>query len=144
MLKIQFAEGQLQNEQQKVLSAGFEAHSAKNNSPEYDQKHVNWSVFNDDDQLVAALTANTLWDWLYIDELWVDETCRGTGLGKQLMAKAEEYAISQNMTGIWLWTQSWQAPGFYRSLGFAEFTRFEDFPKKHSRIGLRKSLDLGV
>ncbi len=140
MVKIEFAEGQLQHEQQKVLSAGFEAHSMKNHAPDYDKKHVNWSVVNDNDQLVAALTANTLWDWLYIDELWVDESCRGIGLGKQLMAKAEQYAVSQNMSGIWLWTQSWQAPGFYLSLGFVEFTRFEDFPKKHSRIGLRKYL----
>ena len=53
---------------------------------------------------------------------------------------AEELAVSQDLQGLWLWTQSGQAEGFYRQLGYREFARFDHFPKRHSRIGYRKIL----
>jgi|GEM_PF-4997429 len=42
--------------------------------------------------------------------------------------------------GIWLWTQSWQAEGFYMQLDHSQFTRFDILPKGHSRTGFRKKL----
>jgi ribosomal protein S18 acetylase RimI-like enzyme len=66
----------------------------------------------DDSSLAGALTADLLWDWLYIDELWVDERSRGLGLGKSLMLQAEEFAASKALSGLWLWTQTWQAADF--------------------------------
>ncbi len=88
----------------------------------------------------AVLTADILWDWMYIDELWVSPASRGEGFGRKLMKHAEDFAGSQALRGIWLWTQGWQAEGFYRALGYEEFTRFDGFPKGHSRIGFRKYL----
>jgi hypothetical protein len=44
------------------------------------------------------------------------------------------------LTGIYLWTQSWQAGGFYAKLGYEQFTEFADFPPGHSRLGFRKYL----
>ncbi len=140
MLEIQFSQGPLTEEHQTQLTVGFESHSQAQEAPSYAKESLNWTVVNEQGDLIAALTANLLWDWLYIDELWVDESCRGMGMGKQLMAKAEEHAKKNEISGLWLWTQSWQAPNFYKSLGFEEFTRFDNFPVGHSRIGLRKSL----
>ncbi|WP_413112243.1 GNAT family N-acetyltransferase [Thaumasiovibrio sp. DFM-14] len=140
MPKIDFTVGALDAQKQGQLTAGFESHSQTQMAPAYRKESFNWTVQDDQGNLIAALTADLLWEWLYIDELWVDESCRGTGLGKQLVEKAEEYAIAQALSGLWLWTQSWQAPAFYQRLGFEEFTRFENFPTGHSRIGLRKSL----
>lgn len=140
MPKIEFMTGDLDAHKQTELTAGFESHSQTQEAPPYRKDRLNWTVQDEQGNLIAALTADLLWDWLYIDELWVDESCRGTGMGKQLMGKAEEYAMTQELSGLWLWTQSWQAPVFYQRLGFEEFTRFEGFPAGHSRIGLRKSL----
>lgn len=138
MIKIRFATGSLDENHQQVLSAGLEIHTKKSSSPPFRKNRINWLVFEDNDQLVGVLTSDVLWDWIYVDELWVDKDYRGRGIGKQLMDKAEKYAISHEMTGLWLWTQDWQAPKFYEQLGFKEFTRFDDFPKGHCRIGLRK------
>ncbi len=140
MPQINFTKGDLTAQRQHELTAGFESHSDKQSAPPYHKERLNWTVQNEQGELIAALTADLLWDWLYIDELWVDERCRGTGMGKQLMSQAEEYAKTRVLSGLWLWTQSWQAPVFYQRLGFEEFARLEDFPKGHSRIGLRKSL----
>ncbi|WGK80522.1 GNAT family N-acetyltransferase [Vibrio aestuarianus] len=140
MLKIDFITGALEAQKQGELKAGFESHSQINAAPSYNKERLNWTIQDDNGKLIAALTVDLLWDWLYIDELWVDENYRGTGIGKQLMGKAEEYSKLKKLSGLWLWTQSWQAPVFYQRLGFEEFTRFDDFPIGHSRIGLRKSL----
>lgn len=140
MPNIEFAQGRLNDKLQSELTAGLESHSQMQVAPNYDKQHVNWTVRDDNGELIAALTADLLWDWMYIDELWVDDRCRGTGMGSKLMHHAEQYAIESKLSGLWLWTQSWQAPVFYQKLGFVEFTRFDDFPKGHSRIGLRKTL----
>ena len=104
------------------------------------QNPFKWVGIDDDQQVLAILTIDVLWDWAYVDELWVHPEARGTGLGKRLMNLAEEFAEQRGQSGIWLWTQSWQAEGFYRQLGYEEFTRLEDFPKGYTRIGFRKRL----
>jgi ribosomal protein S18 acetylase RimI-like enzyme len=140
MLNIEFAQGSLDAKAQSELTAGLESHGQVQDAPSYNKQRFNWTVRDDNGELIAALTADLLWDWMYIDELWVDDRCRGTGMGSKLMKQAEQYAIEHKLSGLWLWTQNWQAPVFYQKLGFVEFTRFDDFPKGHSRIGLRKAL----
>ncbi len=123
-----------------MVTAGFEIHTKESSAPSFQKDRINWLVYEESELLVGVLTADVLWDWIYIDELWVDKNYRGRGIGKELMDKAEQYALSQGMTGLWLWTQSWQAAEFYDQLGYKEFTRFVDFPKGHHRIGFRKQV----
>ncbi len=138
MVNVILSHGDLSNSQHQVVTAGFERHTKECSAPSYQKERINWLAYESEDILVGVLTANLLWDWIYIDELWVDERYRGTGLGQKLMNFAEDYAISHSLTGLWIWTQSWQAPNFYDRLGYEEFTRFNDFPKGHYRIGFRK------
>ena len=96
--------------------------------------------FYDRLKLVAALDGETCWDWAYVDTLWVAENFRGQGLGTQLMQQAETHARQQAQTGVYLWTQSWEAPRFYEKNGFEKFAAFENFPCLHQRYGYRKYL----
>ena len=139
-LNIVFRQGPLTSLEQSVVSQGFHTHSEERSAPEYKKERVKWLAVDERDDMRAALTAEILWDWIYIDELWISRKLRGEGLGRRLMQLAEDFALSRNLRGIWLWTQSWQAEGFYRQLGYTQFTRFDDFPKGHSRIGFRKIL----
>ncbi len=123
-----------------MVADGFEAHSGEHSAPDYAKRRVCWVVTDEAENVLAVLTANVLWDWMYIDELWASSAARGKGHGRQLMELAEEHALSQNLQGIWLWTQSWQAESFYKHLGYQEFARFDNFPKGHERIGFRKAL----
>jgi hypothetical protein len=41
---------------------------------------------------------------------------------------------------VWLDSFSFQAPGFYRRLGYAEFGVVEDYPPGHTRHFLKKRL----
>lgn len=143
MIEIELKSGELDPAEQNVITAGFVRHTQHNSAPLFEKQRINWLAYDDNRSVIGALTADVLWDWIYIDELWVSETARGRGLGGSLMAKAEAYAASSHLTGLWLWTQSWQAADFYKRLGYLEFARFPDFPKGHFRVGLRKQLNSG-
>jgi len=140
MIELRFKSGDLTPDEQQVIGAGFTRHTEERSAPSFKKERVNWLAFDGDEALVGGLTADVLWDWIYIDALWVSEKLRGEGLGKKLMKEAESYARSRALTGIWLWTQSWQAADFYQHIGFVEFARFPDFPKGYFRIGFRKQL----
>jgi GNAT superfamily N-acetyltransferase len=90
------------------------------------------------ERLVGGLIGKVFWNWLYADLVWVEEEFRGRGIGTQVMRVAEERATKMKLTGIYLWTETWQAPSFYRKLGYAQFVEFENFPPGHRRLGFRK------
>ena len=133
-----FVTGDLDERLQASITEGLEAHTESFEAPAYRKERVNWLLKDDEGNLQAALTGDNLWDWLYVDELWVADSLRGGGIGSKLLAEAESYCTENGLIGLWLWTQSWQAEGFYKRCGFEEFTRFPDFPKGHTRIGFRK------
>ena len=139
-MKISLHRERLTPSEQAAVTAGFAAHSEALNAPDYNKEHFKWLANDDSNSLRGVLTADRLWDWLYVDELWVCDSLRGAGIGRQLMELAEDFARQESVTGLWLWTQSWQAESFYRHLGYEEFTRFENFPKGYQRIGFRKYL----
>lgn len=56
-------------------------------------------------------------NYLHIDDLVVDESVRGTHVGKKLMDFAREYADSNNMESIFLDARE-EAVGFYQALGY--------------------------
>ena len=114
---IEFRKEGLTASEQSVVAIGFQKHSDEQGAPEYEKERVKWLAFDEQKSLQGVLTADILWDWIYVDELWVSPESRGTGLGRELMQLAEEFAVSQGLQGLWLWTQSWQADGFYRKLG---------------------------
>ena len=140
MQSIEFKRAPLTSEEQEVVTAGFAHVSRERSAPQYHRDELSWVGRSDAGDIVCALTARIIWDWIYIDELWVDLQCRGTGLGRRLMVEAENFAAQEKLVGVWLWTQSWQAGGFYEHLGYKEFTRFADFPRGHQRIGYRKMM----
>jgi len=109
-------------------------------------------LISDADYLVLVLqhpdTATViggLWAWTaftqaHIELLFVPEELRGAGLGRRLMQQAEAEAIRRGCRHVWLDTYSFQAPGFYERLGYAEFGRIPDCIPGHDRVFLRKAL----
>ncbi len=64
--------------------------------------------------------------WTHVHHLWVAETHRGRGLGAELMRRAEDESRRLGCRHIRLETMEFQAPGFYRALGYTEFGRLEE------------------
>jgi len=78
--------------------------------------------------------------WVYVDTLWVSERLRGNDYGTRLMNMIEDAAIRNGCTQSYLNTFSFQAPEFYKKLGYTVFAELEDFPVGHSRVFMRKRL----
>lgn len=78
--------------------------------------------------------------WVFVELLAVAEAGRGKGIGGQLMARIEEEALLRGMKGIWLDTFSFQAPEFYKRLGYSEFGRIDGYPENGARHFFAKRL----
>lgn len=88
----------------------------------------------------GGLTARIGFGWMFVELLFVPERLRGHGAGRRLMLRAEDVARDHGCTGIWLDTFSFQAPGFYKKLGYAVFGEVTDYPPGQSRFFLSKRL----
>ena len=78
--------------------------------------------------------------WAYVDTLWVSDEVRGLGFGSRLLDAIENEALKQNCTNVFLSTFSFQAPEFYKKLGYEVFGELKNFPEGHNRIFLSKDL----
>ncbi|HJS86504.1 MAG TPA: GNAT family N-acetyltransferase [Acetobacteraceae bacterium] len=97
-------------------------------------------------RIVAGLAGETYSGWLFIRYLWVSDGLRGRGIGRELMDRGERRALERGCHSAWVDTFSFQAPGFYKKLGYQVFGEL-DYPPSHRRLFLRKRLasqDAGV
>ena len=90
----------------------------------------------------GGLIGVSYYRWLMLDILLVPAPMRGGGLGRRLMAAAEREALRRGCIGVWLVSYSFQAPGFYRRLGYREFGTL-DFPNGHRSFLFQKREELG-
>ena len=79
--------------------------------------------------------------WLMLDIVFLPEATRGTGLGRRLINAAEAEAARRDCIGVWLLSFSFQAPGFYRRLGYQEIGTLP-FRDGHHAVFFQKR-DLG-
>jgi GNAT superfamily N-acetyltransferase len=94
----------------------------------------------DTGDIIGGLWGETMFSYLHVDLLFVPETLRYSGIGRQLMTQAEEEATRRGCHGAWLDTFSFQARRFYERLGYAVFGTIEDYPPGHSRFFMKKTL----
>jgi GNAT superfamily N-acetyltransferase len=78
--------------------------------------------------------------WLEVKILWLEESLRGSGLGRRLIETAEAEARAAGCRYARLDSHSFQAPDFYKKLGYEEFARLQDSPLGHEQIFLWKQL----
>lgn len=93
-----------------------------------------------DGTVIGGLIGGTYWGWMYVDILWVHEDHRRRGIGSRLLAEAEQEAARRGCHHVHLDTMSWQAPEFYKKLGYEVVGVLPDIPKGHEKYLLQKSL----
>ena len=89
-------------------------------------------------EIIGGIAGSTNWDWLYIELLAIELRYRGQGYAKDLVISAEEMAQERGCVGSWVDTFTFQAPEFYRKLGYEQFGELPNYPGKESRLFLRK------
>jgi ribosomal protein S18 acetylase RimI-like enzyme len=95
---------------------------------------------DDSEQMVAAAAGHTWGETCELRQVWVTSSARGSGVGRRLMAEVEAEAVRRGCRQLVLTTHSFQAPEFYRKLGFEVVSELLDYPRGHSQLVLRKRL----
>lgn len=90
--------------------------------------------------IVAGAAGHTWGETCELRQVWVAASARGRGLGRRLIAEAEAEAIRRGCRQLVVTTHSFQAPAFYRKLGFDVVSELPDYPRGYSHLMLRKRL----
>lgn len=79
-----------------------------------------------------------------LQQLWVDESLRGQGIGARLLAAFESAAAAHGVDTLLLDTFSFQAPAFYARYGYEVILELPDFPQAQVKYTMRKRLGGGA
>ena len=72
---------------------------------------------------------------------WVRADQRGTGVGSQLINRFEQAAAERGARRVFVTSFTFQAPEFYRRLGYEEIFRWDSVPTPgRDDVHLRKQL----
>ncbi|MBV8376823.1 MAG: GNAT family N-acetyltransferase [Verrucomicrobia bacterium] len=91
-------------------------------------------------EVLGGLLGDIWAAWLHVRTLAVAAPARGGGLGKELMKRAEVYALERGCTDAFLDTFSFQARSFYEKLGYRVFGVLENHPAGHQHYFMTKQL----
>jgi GNAT superfamily N-acetyltransferase len=91
-------------------------------------------------ETIGGFWGHSVYDWLYVETLFVPQALRGSGVGTSLMRQAENIARERRCTGVWLDTFVPQARTFYLKLGYSVFGELKDHPSGISQYWLQKRL----
>ena len=83
------------------------------------------------------------WTWggtCYVRHLFVPASMRNQGHGTRIMRAVEQEAVARRCEQIMLETHDFQAPAFYRRLGFATVGTVADYPRGHQYLTMLKRL----
>lgn len=106
-----------------------------------DGKWLSIFVRDDAGEIAAGLHGWTWCGTCKVERLWIRQDSRRQGYGQRLMAAAEQEARARGCHQLFVDTFSFQAPLFYKKLGFEVIDVVEDFPRHpHSEYHLRKTL----
>ena len=87
-------------------------------------------VEEEDGKILGAITGRAYYNEVHIGDLIVSKDCRRSGLGSKLVKAVEEYYSGKCYDIITLTTFGFQAPEFYKKLGYKiEFVRENKDPK---------------
>ena len=78
-----------------------------------------------DGRLIGGVTASVSFSVLFVNNIWVEDNRRGSGIGRALMLAAEAEGQRRGAKTACVDTLSSQAPAFYIKLGYEEFGRVE-------------------
>ena len=95
-------------------------------------------------EVLGGLLGNIWAGWLHVGTLGVAAPMRGRGFGRELMERAEAYAIERGCTNAFLDTFSFQARLFTKSSAIVSFGTLQNHPAGHEHYFMTKRLTLPV
>ncbi|HBK07319.1 MAG TPA: GNAT family N-acetyltransferase [Acetobacteraceae bacterium] len=91
-------------------------------------------------ETIGGMIGKTSYGLLFIDLVYLPETMRGQDIGSRLLAMMEQEGVARGCKSAFLFTTTWQAPGFYERQGWTEFGRIQCAPGENARVFMSKTL----
>ena len=113
----------------KFINEAFSKYSAENDvTLNYDE--YCFAAENDKEEIIGVITGRAYYNEVHIGDLIVDENYRRLKTGSKLVKTVEEEYRNKGYNKITLTTFGFQAPEFYKKLGYsAEFVREDKDPR---------------
>lgn len=137
-LRIELTDNPTEEQRQAILQPLIEYNDAQTGGSKSEPFAL--MVKDQNGEILGGLYGRMIFRWMFIELLSVPEQGRGLGIGSKLMAQAEALAKEKNCYGVWLDTFDFQAPEFYKKLGFSQFGEIVDYPPGHKRHFFQKRL----
>jgi ribosomal protein S18 acetylase RimI-like enzyme len=96
-----------------------------------------------DGEIVGAVAGYSWGGIAEFKQVWVHDRYRGQGLGRRLLLLALDEAERRGCAHVFLTTYDFQAPNFYRGLGFEEVARIEGKPLGHTEFVMKRVFRAG-
>ena len=125
---------------EKLIGDGLRRYNAEKSG--IDDSRALAVVVSDPDthEILGGISGRTSRGLLFVDLVYLPDTLRGEGLGRRLLARAEEEGRRRGCRAAVLYTSSFQAPGFYLRRGWRVFGEIPCDPPGSSRIFMTKAL----
>jgi GNAT superfamily N-acetyltransferase len=91
-------------------------------------------------ETLGGMIGKTSYGLLFIDLVYLPEDARGQDIGSRLLAMVEREGAARGCREAFLFTITWQAPGFYERHGWTEFGRIRCDPPGQARVFMTKTL----
>ncbi len=85
-------------------------------------------IIYDNNKIIGGALGHIIWGWYHLTDFYISEEYRNKGVGTQVIQKIEEFAMRNKALGVRINSWSFQAPEFYKRLGYIEWGKFEDCP----------------
>jgi GNAT superfamily N-acetyltransferase len=89
---------------------------------------------------LGGMIGRTSYGLLFIDLVYLPESIRGQDIGSRLLQMMETEGANRGCKSAFLFTISYQAPGFYERHGWTEFGRIACDPPGTARVFMTKTL----
>src|ERR1700741_5362319 len=91
-------------------------------------------------EIVGGLLGHSSLGLFFLDLFYLPEYLRGAGTGSRIIALAEDEARRRGCTAAFVYTVTFQAPGFYERRGYRRFGEIACPPAGATRIFFSKAL----
>lgn len=137
---LRLSTGEADKDLEAVLDAGLDEYNHRVTGIS-DERPLSVRAEGGDGALIGGLRG---WTWgvsAGVSMVWIREDHRGAGVGRLLMGAAESEAISRGCSRITVSSFTFQAPEFYRRLGYEETGRSFNAPlEEHADVHFLKRL----
>ena len=131
------------DEEVRGFQNGLEAYNLEHTNGEFNSPEgwIYLVLKDHDGQVVGGVIASTLYWVMHLEVLWVEDRYRGLGYGRDLVLEAEMQGRRKGCVSAQTMTFAFQAPEFYKSIGYRVLTVYDGYVEGITELTLQKRLD---